>query len=156
MSKSLVEIQGFKELEAKLKLLPDKVKRTELLKVLGQVANPTLAAARRIAPISDQVHYRYVKGGKIAITPGNLRKSIKKITARRSKINPVLYVGAKAGKTPDGYYAHMVVKKGFEGKKRKGQNYDFMKEAFESTQGQVTDDAVNKVAKYIQKQIDRL
>ena len=50
MSKSIVEIKGFTELQQKIKSLPDKVKRRELLKIYGQVANPTLKAARSFAP----------------------------------------------------------------------------------------------------------
>ena len=37
--------------------------------------------------------------------PGNLRRSIRVLNFRRS---PAAFVGAKLGKTPDGYYAHMV------------------------------------------------
>ena len=56
MSKSLVEIEGFAQLQAKLKTLPDKVKKREMLKVLGQVANPTVKAARANAPVSKKAH----------------------------------------------------------------------------------------------------
>ena len=175
MSKALIEITGFEELQAKLKQLPDKTKRTELLKILGQVANPTLAAARGNAPVSGKNHNRYVgvtKGkrrksddikpdDRIEIRSGNLRASIKKIIAKRSRVNPVLYVGAKASrdkdKRPDGYYAHMVVPKGFTGKKRKsGDINDFLRKSYNQTEGKVTNDALDKVSKYIQKQIDRL
>ena len=54
MSKDLVEITGFPELQAKLKQLPDKVKKAEMLKILGQVANATVSAAKSQAPQSKR------------------------------------------------------------------------------------------------------
>ena len=172
MSKSLVEIKGFTELQSQLKRFVDSVKRKEVLKILGQVANPSLKAAKGFVPVSTQVHYRYtgVKKGirrsnvtgadKIKITPGNLKKSLKKIIAKRSKINAILDVGAKAarrkGKTPDGYYAHMVVKKGFTGKTRVGRTNNFLKQAYDKTQGGVTRDAEKRIERYMQRQINRL
>lgn len=172
MSNALFKIEGFSELTRQLKRLDDSVKRKELLKVLGQVANPTLKAAVNLAPVSDKVHYRYtgVKTGvrrkkvtgmnKVPIYPGNLKASIKKIVARRAKDKAVLHIGAKAsrrkGKRPDGYYAHMLVKKGFTGTSRLGRTYDFLQKAYERTQGAVTPDAEKKVARYVQRQINRL
>jgi len=172
VSKSLVEIKGFPELQSQLKRFVDRVKRKEVLKILGQVANPSLKAAQGFVPVSTQVHYRYtgVKKGirrtnvtgpdKIKINPRNLKKSLKKIVAKRSKINAILDVGAKAarrkGKTPDGYYAHMVVKKGFKGTKRVGKTNDFLKKAYDKTKGGVTKDSEKRVERYLQKQINRL
>lgn len=172
MSKSLVEIKGFPELQRQLKRFKDSIKRKELLKILGQIANPSVKAAQQSVPVSNQVHYRYtgVKRGirrknvsgsdKIKINPGNLKKSIKKIVAKRSKINAILDVGAKAarrkGKTPDGYYAHMVVKKGFKGKRRVGKTNNFLKKAYDKTQGGVTRDSEKRIERYMQRQINRL
>jgi len=172
VSNALFQIKGFSELTLQLIRLEDSVKRRELLKVLGQVANPTLKAAVSLAPVSDKVHYRYtgvkkrirrkkVTGmHKIAIHPGNLKASIKKIVARKAKDKAVLHIGAKAarikGKKPDGYYAHMLVKKGFTGTSRLGRTYDFLQKAYERTQGAVTPDAEKKVARYVKKQINRL
>lgn len=175
MSKSLVEIQGFKELQQQLMRFSDGVKRKELLKILGQVANPTLAAAKITVPVGTKKHTRYVgvkKGirrkrgsvssdDKITYQPGNLKKSLKKIVAKRSKVNPRLDVGAKVsrrkGKKPDGYYAHMIVNKGFKGVGgRVSGNRDFLNEAYQKTKGLVTRDAENRVARYLNKQIKRL
>jgi len=172
VSKSLIEIKGFSELQRQLKRFSDRVKRKELLKILGQVANPTLKAAQGFVPVSAKVHYRYtgVKKGirrsnvsgsdKIKISPGNLKKSLKKIIAKRSKINAILDVGAKAarrkGKTSDGYYAHMVVKKGFKGKSRLGKTNNFLKKAYDQTKGGVTKDLEKRVERYLQRQINRL
>lgn len=67
-------------------------------------------------PVGTKVHKRYprrngkksAKGsGNVLATyrPGNLRKSIRVLNFRRSS---AAFVGAKLGKNPDGYYAHMV------------------------------------------------
>lgn len=154
MSKSLVEIQGFAELQAKLKQLPDKVTRREMLKVLGQVANPTVKAATNEAPKSKKQHIISGKRARKVIDPGNLKKSIGKITGKRGlgKENAVLYVGPRSkGKKNDGWYG-MFVNKGT--KKQKAN--PFMQRAYEQTKGGVTADAEAKVAAYIQKQINRL
>ena len=52
----MVEIKGFAELQAKIKQLPDKIKKREMLKVLGQVANATVSTARKEAPKSKKRH----------------------------------------------------------------------------------------------------
>lgn len=67
-------------------------------------------------PVGTKTHKRYsAKKGKRAAKgsgtvvatyrPGNLRRSIRVLNFRRS---PDAFVGAKLGKTPDRYYAHMV------------------------------------------------
>lgn len=67
-------------------------------------------------PVGTVTHKRYARrkgkkagkgGGNVLATykPGNLRKSIRVLNFRRSS---AAFVGAKLGKTPDGYYAHMV------------------------------------------------
>lgn len=155
MSKSLVEIQGFAELQRQLKQLGnDKIKKREMLKVLGQVANPTVKAARGQAPISKRSHVQSGKRSRRVIQPGNLKKSIGKITGRRGlgKNNAVIYVGPKSkGRKNDGWYGKFVQ----HGTVRQSAN-PFMKRAYQQTKGGVTADAEIKVMRYIQKQIDRL
>jgi len=152
MPKDVVEITGFRELQAKIKVLPDKVKRKELLKIMGQVANPTVKAARSNAPISKKPHLQSGKRSYRVIQPGNLKKSIGKITSRRNKVNAVLYVGPRSkGRKNDGWYGMMV----HGGTKHQKANA-FMDRAYNQTKGKVTADAEVKVAKYIQKQITRL
>ena len=155
MSKSLVEITGFPELEKQLKRLSnDKIKKREMLKVLGQVANPTVKAARSQAPVSSKPHIISGKRTRKVIQPGNLKKSIGKITGKRGlgKENAVLYVGPKSkGKKYDGWYG-MFVEKGT----RLFKANPFMKRAYNQTKGGVTADAEKRVARYIKKQIERL
>ena len=152
MSKSVIQVEGFKELSAKLKVLPDKVKRKELLKILGQVANATVAAAKSFSPVSKKPNVQSGKRTYKVIQPGNLKKSIGKIISKRNKVNAVLYVGPRSkGRKNDGWYGAMV----HGGTKKQAAN-PFMDKAFNTTKGQVTADAEVKVAAYIQKQINRL
>lgn len=155
MSKPLVEIQGFTELNQKLKSLGnDKVKRREMLKVLGQVANPTVKAARNQAPQSKKPHLISGKRTRKIIEPGNLKKSIGKITGKRGlgKTNAVLYVGPRSkGRKNDGWYGAFV-----HGGTKHQQPNKFMDRAYAQTGGGVTRDAEDKVAAYIQKQINKL
>lgn len=167
MSKLAVEIQGFDELQAKIKdLANDKDKRREVLGLLRQVAKPTLQAAKNNVPISKKKHSAR---GKI-ISPGNLKKSLGTITGRGD--NPTIYVGPRAKGNNDGWYGHFVeygvnkYSKGFKRKRKKGANNasalgrttgnPFMQKAYDSTQGGVTADAESKVAAYIQRRIDKL
>lgn len=150
----MVEITGFAELQSKLLQLPDKVKKREMLKLLGQIANATVSAAKANAPVSKKQHIISGKRTRKIIEPGNLKKSIGKITGKRGlgKENAVLYVGPKSkGVKNDGWYG-MFVNKGTV----KQQANPFMNRAYEQTKGGVTQDAEAKVTKYIQKQIDRL
>lgn len=155
MGKSLVEIKGFPELQRKLKQLGnDKIKKREMLKVLRQVAKPTVKAARNQAPISSKPHVQAGKRTYKIIEPGNLKKSIGNITGKRGlgKQNAVLYVGPRSkGKKYDGWYGAFV-----HGGTKKITANPFMDRAFNQTKGQVTADAEKKVAVYIQKQINRL
>ena len=157
MSKSVFEIEGFGKLQAKIKQLPDKVKKREMLKVLRKVTKPTIDAARQQAPVGDKVHKRYSRrDGSVLGTynPGNLKKSIGNITGRRgfAKTNAVIYVGPRSkGRKYDGYYGAMV----HGGTKFQKAN-KYMDRAYNQTKGKVTKDAEEKVAKAIQKQIDKL
>lgn len=148
MSKALIDVKGFKELSEKIKVLPDKLKRKELLKIYGQVATPSVKAARSFAPLGTKKHSRDKFG------PGNLRKSIGKRVGRKGteRTNAVLYVGAKLKGKNKGWYAHFI-----EGGTTTGiTSNPFMDKAFQSTKGLVTKEMEIKVAKYIQKQINRL
>lgn len=157
MSKALFEIEGFDKLNAKIKQLPDKVKKREMLKVLRQVAKPTVAAARSQAPVGTRRHKRYSRrdGSVLGVyDPGNLKKSIGNITGRRgrARTNAVLYVGPRSkGRKYDGYYGAMV----HGGTKFQKPN-PYMDRAYNQTKGMVTKDAEEKVAAAIQKQIDKL
>lgn len=90
--------------------------RRQSQKVFKESAKPMVQAIQARAPVSDEPHDRY-NGGKVVATyhSGNLRRSIKVLTFRRSK---AVFVGAKLaeqgsggvfrGNRTDGYYLHMV------------------------------------------------
>lgn len=154
MSKSLVEIKGFNVLERKLKSLTnDKVKRREVIKLLGQVANPTVKVVKRLTPISSKSHIQKRKGQRYGtiISPGTGKRSIGKKVMRRAK-NPTVYVSPKSTRRADGFYLRQFVIPGT----KKIKSNPFVDKAYQQTRGRVTKDAEVKMARYIQKQINRL
>ena len=94
MSKLFIEVEGFPQLIQNIKLLSDdKVKRAEMLKVLRQVANPTLNVARSKVPV--QRSYSNIKS-KRSVVGGSLRQSLGIITGKGP--NPTVYVGPRVFK----------------------------------------------------------
>lgn len=152
MNKSIFEIQGFEQLKAKIKSLPDKVKAKEIVKILRRSAKSTIDAARSMAPISKKAHV--FRGGKV-FQPGNLRKSIRAASMRRSRV-PMIIVGPRSSGKYDGFYGRAFVIPGHKTTSGFVAANDFMARAFRSTGGLVADSAVAATEKYIQKQIDRL
>lgn len=171
MSKSIVEIKGFDELVRKIKTLPDKAKRKEVIKILRKSAQTTVKVARQEAPKSDKRHT--LKGGK-EIQPGNTRKSIGVQVARKAK-NPMIVVRPKSSGKHDGFYArafvifgHNVYRTGFKRNRRGNRKFNsrgkkssipanpFMNRAKQKTEGRVGKEALASTEKYIQKLIDRL
>jgi HK97 gp10 family phage protein len=153
VSKQLVAIKGFEKLSSQIKKLPDKVKRKEVLKILGQVANPTVKVAKQLAPVSKKAHVQKRKGQRFGtwITPGTGKMSIGKKTMRRAQ-NPTLYVSPMSTKKADGYYLRQFVIPGTKYQKSNA----FIDKAYSQTKAGVTKDAEVKIAKYIQKQINKL
>jgi len=154
------EIEGFKELNAKLKRLPDKVKRTEVLKVFRRVVKPIEKAYSEALPVGRIDKKRF---GTI-YPKGTLSKSVKVATVPASKVggNPSVVIRpGKKGKY-DAFYKFMVVRKGFKGSGRGSRNGAntvvevARNKALANAGGRAQKEAVDKTAKYIQKQIDRL
>lgn len=167
MSRALVEIEGYPELLAKLRLLSDdKDKRKEILLILRQVSNSTLKTARSLVPVSKRAHRAR---GRL-IQPGNLKKSLGNITGKSQ--NPTIYVGPRAKGSNDGWYGHFVhdghntYAKGYVRRRVRGANMSaaikrtvgnpYMTKAYEITNGQVTADAENKITAFIQRRINIL
>lgn len=160
-----IKVEGFETVKELIRKLPEKVKKREVIKLFGQVANPTLKAMRLQAPKGEKAHTRYTgvqkgvrraKGSvsesdKVEYTPGYGRRTIRKKTLRKSN-DPMIAVGPHSFGKLDGFYMRNWVNKGT---KLKASN-PFVDRAFEITKGQVTKDAEKRTAKYIQKQIDRL
>jgi hypothetical protein len=162
-----VQVEGFEELKRLIMAeANDKTKKREMLMILRQVAKPTLNAARITAPISKKQH---VARGKI-ISPGNLKKALGLITGKGPE--PTIYVGARAKGSQNGWYAHFVhegvniYNKGFKRKRKKGANMaaarkrtkanPFLKNAYLQTQSTVTADSEKKMAKFIQRRINKI
>lgn len=168
MSKPLIEIQGFAELQQKLKQLSsDKDKKKEILLILRQVAKPTIQAAQSFVKDSKKAHKAR---GKL-IQPGNLKKAIGTITGKQE--NPTILVGPRAKGTFNGWYGHFVhdghnvYAKGFKRKHSGGGVNDraakkrttanpYMKKGAAVTEGQVTADAEKRITVFIQRRIDKL
>lgn len=154
MSKSLIEISGFSDLHLKIRSLAnDKVKRREVEKILGQVANSTVKAAKRLTPVSDRPHVQKRKNqiSGTWIMPGTGKRSIGKKTMRKSK-NPTVYVSPRSTRRADGWYLRQFVIPGT----KKILSNAFIDNAYSETKGRVTADLERRMEKYIQKQIDRL
>jgi|18_taG_2_1085343.scaffolds.fasta_scaffold05869_5 HK97 gp10 family phage protein len=122
--------QEVKEAIKKLQLLPKEFSKKTKRKMLRKAAKPLINAARNNIGDSNEPHYRYKtskasnklrapkgKGNVVAVYhPGNLRKSIKALTFRKSSD---IFVGPRVakrgsgghygkGSRVDGYYAAMV------------------------------------------------
>ena len=165
MAIDVFEIDGFEELNRKLKKLPDSVKRTEVLKIQRRLAKPIVSAYASNLPVGKKSHSRYTSGGgKTTYTPGNLARSVKAVTVpkRKSDGNPSIAVRPSKTSRGDGYYRFMVVKEGFKGSgrgSRKGSNVvvpQARDKTLSATQAQTTKEAASKTAEYIQKQINKL
>lgn len=154
MSKSLVEIEGFSKLQVLIKKLgDDKSKRKAVNRILGQLANPTLKAAKQLVPVSKKAHVQKRKSQRFGtvISPGTGRRSLGKKTMRKSA-NPTVYVSPRSTRKYDGWYLRQFVIPGTKFQK----SQPFLERAEAQTKGKVTADAEQKMEKYIQKQIDKL
>lgn len=175
MNKNLIEVEGFPQLNAKLmKLANDKEKKRPIIQVLRAVASGTAKVAKQEAPVSKKPHVIGGNRTKMKINPGNLKKSIGVINGKRGKAkeNPTVYVGPRAKGNNNGFYGawvelgHNIYKTGFKrkrtkysgsgGVKSRTKPNSFMKRAYNKTQGKVTPEVAEKVAKVIQRNIDKL
>lgn len=159
MSKELVEITGFRELQAKIKKLGnDKDKRRTMLKILRKSAKSTIDAARRLSPKDTKVG----------------SKSIKFQVMRRAAV-PMGIVGPRSTGKYDGWYmrqfvipGHNIYKGGFKRNRRGNKKANalgakskvpanfFMNKAQDATRGKVIGKAVPQTEKYFQKLINQL
>ncbi len=173
MSSNLdIQVQGFPELIAKIeKLRTDRSKKREMIGILKQVASGTVKAAKRNAPVSKKPHVISGSRTRKIIQPGNLRKSIGTIVAKKGAAvdNPTVAVGPRAKGKNDGWYGNFVDQghKTYKGKKRNNRRNAtnvkgfvdgkfFMKQTFRETEGKATADTEQKIAKYIQRKLERL
>lgn len=167
-----IQVQGFPELIAKIeKLRNDKSKKREMVGILKQVASGTVKVAKRNAPVSKKAHLVSGSRTRKIIQPGNLKKSIGTIVARKGKAvdNPTVVVGPRAKGKNDGWYGNFVEQGHYtyKGKKRNSrknatnqsafvQGKFFMKQTFAETEGKATAESEQRIAKYIQRKLERL
>lgn len=174
MSKVLVDIEGFAELQQKIKQLGNtKDKRREVLALLRKGAASTVRAARANAPVSKKPHVIGGSRTKKTVTPGSLKKSIGTITGK-NKEQPTIYVGPRAKGNHLGFYGawvekgHNIYRSGFKRNRKGKRDYNakgakgtskatpFMQKAATQTQGKVAQELEKNTAKFIQKKIDKL
>lgn len=177
MSKDFVQIEGFVELEQKIKQLAnDKDKRREVFAILNNAANTVSKAAKGFAPESDEPHLISGKRARQVINPGNLKRSIGKFRGKKgaSKRNPTVYVGPKVKGKHLGFYGawvhngHNVYKPGKKRNRAGNANANaglskkvtrpqpFMQKAYNTTKGKVAAEVEKQTARFIQRRINRL
>ncbi len=141
-------IRTTKKLEKLLKVYESK----EVKKILRKSAAPLRKAARSNIDDASKEVKRYSGGKVVAIyNPGNLRRSIKILTFRRSKF--AVFVGPQVGKAGskeygrpgqpvDGFYAHMV-----EFGTVNSRANPYMRPAFSKTKGRIIQIATQQIRK---------
>ena len=107
-----------REFKAKLTAAVKDFDKKDRKRILKQAALPVQKAAESKTTVGDKVHYYYRKNKTRAkIYPGNLRKSINRLTFRKSLdafVGPRFGAAGKRNEvgrtkaTADGYYARMV------------------------------------------------
>lgn len=134
----------------KLEKLLNEFESKEVKKILRKSAAPLRKAARSNIKDAETPVKRYSGGKVVAIyNPGNLRRSIKILTFRRSKF--AVFVGPQVGKASskeygrpgqpvDGYYAHMV-----EFGTINSRAKPYMRPAFSKTKSRIIQIAIQKV-----------
>lgn len=168
MARLRVQVRGIQSVERKFKQFGNLSEdRAEVLKLLQQVAKPTLRAAKVHTPISTRK-----KGKKNKRPKGNLNKSIGFIEGKKgqAKDNPTVYVGPRVKGMYDGYYGAWVhegrniYSKGFKRNRSKaGANNHaaksrtkgdpYMTKAYEDTGGTAKESAKRIMTAYMKRRI---
>lgn len=104
------------EVMRKLKATVKDFDKKDRRKILVKASRPVVKAVRNKVPVGVRVHYRGKLPNRIKYNPGNLRRSVKRLSLRKSKDqfvgpqfarNKVLEYGGP-GQPSDGYYASML------------------------------------------------
>lgn len=84
----VIQIEGKVEAINEISDFLKAIRNPEFRRKVAQIGSfPVVEAARKLAPESKAIHYRYSKGQKVAtFYPGNLRRSIMDITQRRKSL----------------------------------------------------------------------
>ena len=147
----IFEIEGMQELTAKIKALPDRTKRLEVLKILRRQMKPIQSAIRNATPEADApIKFR----GKI-YPIGNAKKSISIFTGR-NKEYPQVYVGPTTGKKRkyDAWYLYLLVYGWRDNRSTK--DLDYIRKTANPLLPNVTKVMTSDLKKYIDKRIQQL
>lgn len=144
-------MEGLDLLIRQLRSMPDKAKRSTLLKIIRRVTGPVVAAARHeVAQIEEKA---FSEG---RFPTGNLMESIGNITGR-SKEYPNIQVGPRAKGRFKGAHAQLIEFGTKNRTNRYGKNRGkvtanpFMQRAFDSTFPRVKTDFEKQVAKEVER-----
>lgn len=146
----VTRIEGFAELNRKLKRLDDSVKRKEVLGLLRKLGRPAVLAYR----------------GQLPEASGTIKRSvgIKTVPRRKSGGNPAVAIAPGRRGKHDAYYRHMIIRKGdrpgsTRRGSRKGLNTVVQKardRALTNINGEIVKKAEIAASRLVQKKIDKL
>lgn len=161
MKLDVTQIEGFEELNRKLKTLPDRVTRREVLKLQRRLAKPIIQKYSGNLPEGNIDKKRFGT----TYPGGTLKKSVKidTVPIRASGGNPAIAIRpGKKGKW-DAWYRFMVIPKGsspgsVNRGSRAGKNtvIDKARDKTILEMSTIPKKYIEETAKYIQKQINRL
>jgi len=154
------KVEGFDELNRKLKTLDDRTKRREVLKIQRRLAKPIIEKYSANLPQGSRDKKRF---GNV-YPAGTLKKSVKADTVplRASGGNPAIAIRPGKKGRFDSWYKFMVIPAGTKtGSNRRGSRKGkntVVSQARDKTlsMGNIEQKYLDKTAKYIQKQIKRL
>lgn len=159
MADSIDITVDWKALEVALKAAPDRLKASELRRILRAELKPVVNAARRMVPVrKGGVGIKRTIGKRLAQKghsgfrkPGNLKKSIGVVASRK---NAQVWARPRfgIGQTYDGYYGHMV----HNGTQRTNYSTPFMRMAYNQQKAGMLNSSAKSVARAVAKALDRL
>ncbi len=151
MDRFWTEVEGLDKLMAQLKKMPEKAKRTTLLKIMRRVTGPVADAARaEVAQIQEKA---FSEG---RFPTGNLYDSIGNITGR-SKEFPNIQIGPRAKGNYKGWHGHLVHYGTGQRTNKYGQNRGavranpYMERAFKKTFPSVKPNFEKEVAREVER-----
>jgi hypothetical protein len=157
-----IKVEGFTELNRKLKQLDDKITRREVLKIQRKMAKPFVPAYSDELPLSNRV----IKNPESTYKAGKLKESVSVETVPAQKVggNPQVVVRPSTKGKKEGYYRQMVVDKGIKiGSNKRGSRkmintvVDKARDRVASQRNSSTTAKYEKqMQKFIQKQINKL
>jgi len=158
------KIEGIADVSRQItSLVDDKMKRSEILKILRRQVKPLLREVKNQTPVAQKI--LQVRDRKYSI--GNLRDSMK-IKTSKMKHYPNVLVGPKMGGKKnketgradgDGFYAFFI-QYGYAGTRHSGANKiparDFIYDAFKKVGASVERNTSKDLERYINRKIKKL